>query len=115
MSGTNVPPPDDPNFPRWADQKAEFEVENWADEGKFKGQKAKNDLLWLRVCLIVVGIMVVLSIVFAFGVLSWAWHNMAPTDLFWLTPEQLSKIQSVIFSGSVGGVVTMVVQKQISK
>lgn len=44
---------------------------------------------------------------------AWVIHYITPWC--WLTPEQLSKIQSVIFSGSLGAIVSAYMQKQLSK
>ena len=49
------------------------------------------------------------------ALVSWALHYLLNDSLHWLTPEQLSKIQSILFSGSVGGVVSLVLQKQLKK
>jgi hypothetical protein len=54
-------------------------------------------------------------IVFLAAMSSWLWHQIAPSKWLWLTDAQLSKIQSVIFSGSIGAVVSTYVQKHISK
>jgi hypothetical protein len=52
---------------------------------------------------------------FALSLIVWSWHYLAPACVTWLTAEQLSKIQSVIFSGSLGAIVTSILKKQLDK
>ena len=44
--------------------------------------------------------MVVLTLIFVASIVSWTWHYLTPADWHWLTADQLSRIQSVIFSGT---------------
>ena len=110
-----VPPPNNP--PAWlGDPQARAEERNWDKEGKLRGQEEKNHLLWLKAY----GVVVLLFLSF-FAILfigspgSWAAHYLLPDGWHWLTSEQLSKIQSILFSGSIGGVVSLVAQRQLSK
>ena len=111
------PPPDGHEAPLWAeDSLAHNEAKFFPYEDKLRGQKAKNDLTWLRVYgWVVVAMMIVFALLFLSSIVSWAWHYVMPTRWGWLNDDQLSKIQSVIFSGSLGGIVSIMAQKQLSK
>ena len=45
----------------------------------------------------------------------WIWHQIAVREYLWLTETQLSNIQSVIFSGAIGAVVSGYAQKHLNK
>lgn len=115
MSNKKVPPPEQGELPKWSvDPRAKGEEKNWPDEDALKGQKNRNDLWWLKVY----GILVIIATVFftllfllTLGI--WALHQL--TTINWLNAEQLSRIQSIIFSGSLGAIVSGVMQKQLSK
>jgi hypothetical protein len=117
VSDNPVPPPDFDEPPKWMDTSlAKAEDSNFDNEGRLRGQKERNDLLWLRIYgWVVVSMMIIFSLLFLTSLISWAWHYTMPLSLHWLTDDQLSKIQSVIFSGSLGGIVSIVAQKQLSK
>jgi hypothetical protein len=111
------PPPDDGGVPSWVDQdKAQSEEKNWPNEALLKQQKHANDLLWLK-CYgwLVVGLTFLFCILFVSSLCAWSWHYLAPAAYHWLTADQLSKIQSVVFSGSLGAIVTSILKKQIDK
>lgn len=111
------PSPDAENAPRWArDPSAVGEVENWDDEKALRGQERKNRLWWLKAYGIVAVIFtVVLSILFIFSIIAWSWHYLMPESHAWLTEAQLSKIQSVVFSGALGAIVSGILQKQLAR
>ena len=117
MASKPVPPPDSGEPPSWAnDLLAKAEEKNWDKEGKLRGQKEKNDLLWLKAYgIVIIALMIVFALLFLGSIIAWAWHYVMPEYWGWLSPEQLSKIQSVIFSGSLGGIVSLIAQKQLSK
>ena len=111
-----LPPPEGAvDGPLWArDNKAKLEEKFWDDEERLKGVKLKNDILWLRVYgWAVVVMMCFFMIIFMASLGVWVIHYITP--LSWLSPEQLSKIQSVIFSGSLGAIVSAYMQRQLSK
>lgn len=116
MSSDEIPPPPDDikHKPSWdTDDKAKKEVEYWPDEDKLRGLARKNQELWVRLLGPIVGfIMVFFSVAFILAFGSWIWHYLTPWS--WLAPEQLSKIQSVIFSGVLGGVVSSYAQKHLN-
>ena len=117
MSDRPVPPPDNTELPRWADQAmAKAEVKGWPDEDELRGQRHRNDMLWLS-CYgwIVVGITIIFTLLFVSSLVAWTWHYLAPVNWAWLTPEQLSKIQSIVFSSSLGAIVTTIIKRQIDK
>ena len=118
MREIQVPePPIEGDTPRWAaDSKAVSEEKNWDDEGLLKGQEIKNNLLWLKTYgWLVVGVTVFLTLMFTASLGIWAWHYLMPEAYCWLSVEQLSKIQSTIFSGSLGAIVTSILRKHIDK
>lgn len=51
--------------------------------------------------------------IFVISLLVWIWHYITPWG--WLNTEQLSKIQSVLFSGSVSAMITAFMKKQLDK
>ena len=117
MSDKTVPPPDQSELPSWSkDPKAKLEEKNWPDEKALVGQRAENDLRWLKAYgILVVTVAVIFTVLFIATVLVWAIHHIAPSNWTWLTSEQLSKIQSIIFSGSLGAIVSSVFKKQLSR
>lgn len=97
--------------PKWATLDAKKEDKGW---GTLDEIKIGNDRRWL----IVYGwILVVVTAVFAsifilsFGI--WAFHHLSPYG--WLDVDRLAKIQSILFSGGMGAIVTSIVTTQISK
>lgn len=117
MSKDNGFQPPPTNFPAWqVESQARAEEENWDREGKLRGQEERNHLLWLRVYgAVPVVFLAFFTLLFLGAVFSWTWHYLSPASHHWLTDPQLSKIQSILFSGSIGGVVSFMAQKQISK
>ncbi|MBB4285754.1 hypothetical protein [Roseospira goensis] len=111
------PPPDAERAPRWAeDTTARKEVRYWADEETLRGQRALNDLWWLRTYgWAVVALTAIIAAVFGAAIVVWAVHHLAPESWRWLTEQQLSKIQSLVFSGTLGAIVSAVLQKQLSR
>lgn len=119
----SVPPPEI-GAPKWADKEfAQKEEENWSDLDKIK---KSNDARWLKMYgWIVVVITIVFTAIFLFGLIIWSLHYMLPECRIWLKPEQecytwlnseqLSKIQSVLFSGGMGAVISSVIKRQIDK
>jgi len=86
---------------------ARAEEQNWTNEEVLTGQLARNKLLHLKaIGWVVFGFILLFSLIFCAGLLVWVAHYVTPTSMHWLTDEQLSKIQSVIFSGALGVLVT---------
>lgn len=103
------------NTPKWANQDAEAKKEqkNW-DE--LDDQRLKNDLLWLGLYgRILAAITLLFAVVFAAAFLAWAWHYITPTTWHWLSSLQLGKIQSILFSGGLGAVVSSAIGTQLKK
>ena len=125
MSNKKLPPEID-NPPSWAnDPKAKKEKENWDNEKDLRGQVVKNRVKLLKTVGWIAPTMVIMfSIIFAFSFFAWIWHYLTPECiekciedksycLQWLSVEQLSKIQSVIFSGALGAIVSVYIKKQL--
>ena len=118
MNTDGVPPPPDlSTAPKWLqDQKAQKEEANWDNEDALRGQKVKNDLLWLKCYgFVVVAITITFAAIFLFGLVSWSAHYLLKETYHWLGEAQLSKIQSVLFSGGMGAVVSGIIHKQLKK
>jgi len=102
-------------LPSWTDfAQAKQEDRNWDNEEELRGILHRNDarwhksygwvvviLMWFFVCLFL-STLVVLAV-----------HYLTPASF--LTDAQLSRIQSIIFSGTIGSVVTSMLQKRINK
>ena len=101
--------------PSWASSiNALREERKWNDEDSLRGQKATNELWALKAigCATVI-LILFFALIFMASLGAWIWHHVMPCEWFWLTPEQLSKIQSVIFSGAIGAVVSAYAQKHM--
>ena len=108
MPTKDIPPPptDGGGEPPWSkDDKARKESELWPNEDSLKGRRRKNEanLLWLFGWLTPI-LVVVFSLLFVVSLIVWTIHQVTP--ICFLTADQLSKIQSVIFSGTLGAIVS---------
>jgi hypothetical protein len=117
MPETEVPPPDEAeqDAPSWFhDNLASKEEKLWNNEEELRGVKTANERRWLTVYGWVLPVMMCCFSFFYISTLTvWAWHYLTPW--LWLTTDQLSKIQSIIFSGSVGAFVAAMAQKHMIK
>lgn len=99
--------------PKWATGEAEREERGWDD---LETVRKQNDVRWLAVY---GWVLLVLTIAFAatfvLALLAWAFHYLAPVCWHWLTDPQLSKIQSVLFSGGMGAVISAIIRGQLGK
>jgi hypothetical protein len=110
------PPPESAGAnPSWADNsRAKSEEKNWNNEQKLKDATEKNSLRYIKVIGYIVPIfMIMASILFISAIAVWAVHILTPIEF--LKPEQLSKIQSILFSGSLGAVISSYAHKHILK
>lgn len=99
--------------PEWATVEAEQEDQKWdtLEEVRFA-----NDKRWLTVYgYLLLAITIAFALTFMGALLAWAWHYIAPPHWHWLEDFQLSKIQSVLFSGGMGAVVSSIIRTQIGK
>ena len=112
-----APPPPDSwiNSDTWSDDYlALHEEEKFPDERQLRAAYDRNKLRVIRHSgIIIVAIMWIVTGVFLAAFVLWIWHQLAPPGFCWMTPEQLAKVQTIIFSGAVGGLVTTAVQKYI--
>lgn len=103
------------NMPMWAnkDEKAEKEFEQWSS---LTGTKIKNDARWLA-CYgyVIVIFTLVFAATFLAALVAWAWHYITPICWHWLEGDQLSKIQSVLFSGGMGAIISGIIRAQLEK
>ena len=102
--------------PNWArDVAAQDEEENWSNEPAIRGQKVTNKVMWLKVYGPIISLFtVVFALLFVLSLGAWAAHYILPVSCHWLTAEQLEKIQSVLFSGGMGAVLSGIAQKQLT-
>jgi hypothetical protein len=100
-------------LPSWADDTlAKAENKKWGDDDALQGIKKRNEAWVLKVWgLIVPFLMILFTLLFVVSIFAWAWHYLTPWG--WLKPDQLSKIQSVIFSGALGAIVTNYFKKRL--
>ena len=97
--------------PSWAAVDAQTELKKWPELDEIK---QANDRRWLIVYgWILVALSVVFASVFLGAFVVWSWHYL--TNWTWLQDAQLNKIQSILFSGGMGAVVTSIVRTQIGK
>lgn len=110
----DVPEPDLSHGFSWeGDDSSEREAKEWT---KLDQVRERNDTLWLQVYgLLLVSVTVVLSALFIASLVAWAWHYLAPSCWGWLTENQLGKVQSILFSGGMGAIVSAIAKKQIDK
>lgn len=110
--GVTTPPK--ANSPDWlTGGKGRDEDANWTELDK---AKAKNDLFFLRLYgFITLSLTALFTILFAASLCVWACHYLLPEDWRWLPVPSLEKIQSVLFSGGLGAVISSMAQRQIAK
>lgn len=101
------------DLPGWADDPlADAEDEKWGDDEALQGIRRRNESWALGVWgFIVPTLMVLFTLLFVASIFAWAWHYLTPWK--WLQAEQLSKIQSVIFSGALGAIVSNYFKKHL--
>lgn len=112
MQDRPPPPPAD-----WLDSKewenddsAIAEKSRWPDAASLQGTKDENTLKILRQTgNIAVALMWFFAFVFVVSMAVWLFHFLTPWG--WLSVDQLSKIQTVIFSGSLGALVSAFAQR----
>lgn len=116
MSEPTVPPPPEgaADAPSWAeDTAAKQEEKFWSKEDALRGLQIDNDIIWTRVFgWIVAFLMIFFTSLFVVSLGSWFIHYT--TSWCWLSPDQLSKIQSIVFSGLIGAVVSSYAQKHMA-
>lgn len=101
------------DMPQWASGAARSEERKWDD---LEQTKRTNDRRWLaHYGWVVLGLTWIFAGIFAIALLCWAWHFIGPAKWYWLDEVRLSKIQSILFSGGMGAVVSGIVRSQIGK
>lgn len=112
LEGT-VPPPEIGD-PQWADKgPATEEEKRWPELDEVK---RGNDRRWLVVYgWVVLVITITFTAIFLLSLIIWALHYMLPECWTWLSSHQLGKMQSVLFSGGMGAVISSVIKRQLDK
>lgn len=78
--------------------------------------KTTNDRNWLVVYgWIVIVITITFTTIFLASLVIWALHYTLPPNWTWLQEPQLSKIQSILFSGGMGAVISSIIKRQLDK
>ena len=110
----DIPGPDLLSAPSWADtSSAEKEEKEWTSLDKVK---TTNDRNWLVVYgWIVIVITITFTTIFLASLVIWALHYTLPPTWTWLQEPQLSKIQSILFSGGMGAVISSIIKRQLDK
>ncbi len=95
---------------------AQGEKKDWTNQEALAQQEILNDIResWLMGW-IVPALMIFLCILFVIFLGSWSWHFIASECLHWLDADQIDKIESIIFSGSLGAVASIYIQGKIKK
>lgn len=106
-----------PSFktPLWADGSgpAAKEEAGWTDLDKVR---KTNDHRWLRAYgWITLMFTIVFALLFLASLGVIAWHYLVSESYTWLPPEKVSKIQSLLFSGGMGAILSAAAKKQIDK
>lgn len=109
-----IPDPGPSELPKWVDTSAaRKEEKQWLN---LEFARQRNDGWWLFCYgVIVVMLTVVFSLLFVSTLIIWSIHYLAPQSWCWLTDTQLSKVQSILFSGGMGAIITSIIQKQLAK
>lgn len=109
-----VLPPDIPSVASWINSSAaKSEEKGWPSIEKVRAENDRNWLVAYGVIVIVVA--GVFTAIFLGSLIVWALHYMLPHCWTWLDAEQLSKIQSVLFSGGMGAVISSVIKSQMDR
>ncbi len=100
--------------PEWADlSDAKKESADWTTLDK---QKLQNDKLFLKVYgIIVVVFTVAFAAIFILTISALVWHYIGLTKLQWLSDGQLSKIESILFSGTMAVIGSTAIRSQYAK
>ena len=114
MKQTQVPQPDvDEESFDWPDDSlAQFEKSNWDKEELSNIQKNANNLRFLKWLRYVIPVsLVFFALLFLLSLAIWSWHYLMPFG--WPKEDQLAKIQSVIFSETLGAIVSTILTKHL--
>lgn len=108
-----VPPPG-AELPLWADSSmAEDEKRNWS---ALEVVNHQNDVRWAKVYgWVVVSATVAVTATALVIFLVWTWHYIAPSKWTWIDVTRLEHLQSIIFSGGLGAIVSTIIQRQVTK
>lgn len=97
----------------WEDDSlAMFEERGDSLDAQLKEQDKRNRLQFKKATgRIIVWSVYLLWALLALGLAIWAWHFLTPYPF--LKPPQLEKLQSVIFSGSLGAVISVLAKSYL--
>jgi len=106
---------EDTAYPSWVNLNARSRQEDkkW---DSLDDIRLSNDSRWLRVygwLLLLLTVMFALAFLTAF--LVWGLHYIGKPEWLWLKDHQLDKIQSVLFSGGMGAIVSGIIRSQLAK
>ena len=92
-------------------ENAEKESKDWVKEQEKANIRRE---LWV-IGWIVPALMIFVCILFMIFLGSWSWHFFGTEGWHWLEDDQIDKIESIIFSGSLGAVASIYIQGKIKK
>jgi len=100
-------------LPTWVRMQARNEANKWDALDEIR---LTNDSRWLRSY----GWLMMLftwtfGLAFIAAFFIWGWHYCASPQYRWLQSAELDKIQSVLFSGGMGAIISGIIRAQISK
>ena len=108
--------PQEPDQVWQAESRVSGETQAWADEKAIKGARDANTVSFLRHSgWIGIVFMYFVAFVFIISIAIWFVHFLAPDQWQWLSETQLSKIQTVIFSGSFGAILSAYAQRHLNQ
>lgn len=98
------------------DPMASFEVQNEPRLDVVQTAHQKNQVAVITHSgYLIIGAMYFFAFLFFLALGSWTYHYIMPESWHWMTEAQLGKIQSIIFSGSLGAITTSIAAKYFKK
>lgn len=120
--GTRVPQgPDqvlqqEPDQVWQAESRVSGETQEWDNEKAIQNARDENTVSFLHHSgWIGIVFMYFVALVFIISIAIWFVHFLVPDQWQWLTETQLSKIQTVIFSGSFGAILSAYAQRHLNQ
>lgn len=89
-------------------------LSDWTERAKTN--QIKRDEM-LRHCFFgaVAIIIIAAALILLCAMLIWSWHLMTPDRYHWLDTDQLEKLQTVVFSGAVSSLATMIGKRILTR
>lgn len=110
----DIPAPSVGESPAWAEAGlAQAEKRAWSE---LDDVQTKNDVRWARTYgfILVAATITVTGVALGIFVI-WAWHYVARDSWTWIDAPRLEHLQSVVFSGGMGAIVSGIIQRQLAR